>query len=459
MKSLYVRMCIVFCSTIIVSSVIGFLATNMYYQIKLKPENDLKLTQMALQLKEFNEFHPETTEEYLESVSSLGYKIYITNEQGEEQQYGRPFNEMNLNEEVLKKVLSGEVYHGVAEFPSKLFITGFFNNELRNSIGVSIQINDQPYALFIRPDAEIQFGELRIFIAMLLGITLMLCLGFVMITSLHIVRPITHLTMATKRIVKGQYDIKLNTWRRDEIGQLATHFMEMSTELERTNRSRQEFVANVSHEIESPLTSIQGFAHTLKEQSLSDEQQYRYLSIIEEESQRLSLLSKQLLTLSTLDYDDNPLQIIAFELRSQIRQVIQMMEWKLTEKNLALRLNLPADITIHGDANMLYQVWVNLISNAIKYTPEGGNILIAAKLEGGHCLITVSDSGEGIAEEELPMIFDRFYKVDLARTRETHSTGLGLSIVQKIIQSHKGTIDVTSTVGEGTIFTITLPYL
>ncbi|WP_438350519.1 sensor histidine kinase [Paenibacillus sp. FA6] len=458
MKSLYVRMCLIFCSVIIVSSVLGFLATNIFYQKKLKSLNDAKLTEMALQLQQFNESHPDTLDDYLESVASLGYKVYLRNVQGEEWFYGKPFKKMDLKEDDLQWVLNGEVYHGVAEFPSGLFITGFFDNELRNSIGVPLQINDQRYALFLRPDAQIQFGEFRVFIVLLIGITILLCLGFVLITSLHIVRPISRLTMATKSIVKGQYDIKLNTWRRDEIGQLATHFMTMTQELERTNRSRQEFVANVSHEIESPLTSIQGFAHTLKETSLSDEQRNHYLSIIEEESQRLSMLSKQLLTLSMLDYDDNALQMKSINLRSQLRQVIQMMEWKLTDKQLALRLTLP-DMTIHGDANMLYQVWVNLISNAIKYTAEGGTVTISAKVEGEHCIISVSDTGEGMTAEELPMIFDRFYKVDRARTRETHSTGLGLSIVQKIIHSHKGSVEVTSELGQGTIFTITLPYL
>lgn len=458
MKSLYVRICLIFCSIIIVSSVLGFLVSNMYYHVKLKPLNDSKLTQMALQIQQFSELHPDSIDDYLQSVASLGYKIYLSNDQGDEHFFGRAFRELDLKEGQLQKVLEGQVYHGVADFPNKAFITGFFDNELLNSIGVPLQMNDQRYALFMRPDAEVQFGELRIFFAMLIGFILLFCLCFVLITALHIVRPITRLTMATKSIVKGRYDIKLNTWRRDEIGQLASHFMTMSQELERTNRARQEFVANVSHEIESPLTSIQGFANTLKDTSLSDDQHNHYLSIIEEECRRLSLLSKQLLTLSSLDYDDNAIQIKPFDLRSQLRQVVQIMEWKLTEKQLALRLTL-LDITIHGDANMLYQVWMNLISNAIKYTPEGGTITISANIESGYCVITVSDTGEGITAEELPMIFDRFYKVDRARTRETHSTGLGLSIAQKIIHSHKGVIEVSSTLEEGTTFTVSLPYL
>ncbi|AJS60552.1 sensor histidine kinase [Paenibacillus sp. IHBB 10380] len=458
MKSLYVRMCLVFCSVILIGSLLAFLASNLYYQQNVKSLNDSKLTRMAIQLQQFSESHPDSIDEYLTSVASLGYKIYITNNQGDDRFYGKPFREKELEEKHVQNVLKGQIYHGVADFPNTLFITGFFDNQLRNSIGVPININNQSYALFMRPDAQVQFGELRIFFAMMIGLTLLFSLCFLMISVLHIVKPIIRLTSATKGISKGRYDIKLNTRRRDEIGQLATHFMIMSRELERTNRARQEFVANVSHEIESPLTSIQGFAHALKDSTLPNEERIQYLSIIDEESRRLSMLSKQLLTLSSLDYDADQLQITTFDLRPQLRQVVQIMEWWLAEKQLSLRLNLP-EISISGDADLLYQVWMNLLSNAIKYTPDGGEIMISASLDSGRCLVRVTDTGEGIAAEELLLIFDRFYKVDRARTRETHSTGLGLSIAQKIVQSHKGTIEVTSVQGTGTTFTVSLPSL
>lgn len=458
MKSLYVRMCILFCSAIVVSSLLGFLVSNIYYQAQIKSQNDAKLTGMAIEIQQFTESHPESMEEYLRSVADLGYKIYLTNAEGESRFYGKPFRDENLEEHQLQTVLNGQVYHGVAEFPVSAFITGFFDNQLSNTIGVPVKVNNETYALFMRPDAEVQFGELRVFFAVIIGFTVLFSLGFVMISVLHVVRPIIRLTTATKRISKGRYDIKLNTWRRDEIGQLATNFMIMSRELERTNRARQEFVANVSHEIESPLTSIQGFAQALKDSSLPEDERIQYLNIIDQESHRLSMLSKQLLTLSSLDYDPDSLQKKSIDLRAQLRQVVQIMEWRLTEKQLAVRLNL-ADISVRGDSNLLYQVWMNLITNAIKYTPAEGSIMISAKRDEQNCTVTVSDTGEGIPAEELPLIFDRFYKVDRARTRETHSSGLGLAITQKIVETHNGTIEVSSTVGKGTTFIVTLPLL
>lgn len=458
MKSLYVRMSVLFCSIIIISSVLGFLASNLYYQAMIKPQNDAKLTKMAVGLQQFIQDHPDGVEEYLLSTASLGYKMYLSNGHGEERYYGLPFRKNDLEQSDLQKVLAGEIYHGVADFPSKLFVTGFFDNQLRNSIGLPVVIGGETYALFMRPDAEVQFGELRIFFAVLIVVSVLFCLWFVLVTVLHVVKPITRLTAATKRISKGRYDIKLNTRRRDEIGQLASHFMIMSQELERTNRARQEFVANVSHEIESPLTSIQGFAHALKDPALPENQRLEYLSIIDGESRRLSMLSKQLLTLSSLDYDEHALQKKSFDLRAQLRQVVQIMEWRLTEKELAVRLHV-AEITLQGDTNLLYQVWMNLVSNAIKYTPPGGSITISAEAKGGTCTVTVADTGEGIPAEQLPMIFDRFYKVDQARTRDSNSSGLGLAIAKKIIETHGGSIDAESTVGKGTIFTVNLPLL
>ncbi|WP_150273811.1 sensor histidine kinase [Paenibacillus tepidiphilus] len=458
MKSLYFRMCIVFCSVILISSVLGFLASNLYYQQRVKPQNDAKLTKMAIGLQQFIEAHPESVGEYLLSTASLGYKMYLSDNAGDERFYGLPFRANDLAPGVLEKVLAGEVYHGVADFPSSPFITGFFDNQLTNTIGVPVQIEGNTYALFMRPDAEVQFGELRSFFAVIIAVTILLSMWFMMITVFHIVKPITRLTEATKKISQGRYDIKLYTARRDEIGQLASHFMAMSRELERTNRARQDFVANVSHEIESPLTSIQGFARALRDEGLEPVQRSEYLGIIEEESRRLARLSSQLLTLSSLDYDGNALQKQPFELRPQLRQVLQLLEWRLTEGELAVRMNVD-DITLRGDANLLHQVWMNLLSNAVRHTPAGGTITITATATGNTCTVTVADTGTGIAPAKLPMIFDRFYRADEARTRGHGSSGLGLSIAQSIVLAHGGVIEAASEPGAGTSFTVKLPLL
>ncbi|MNM74591.1 Heme sensor protein HssS [compost metagenome] len=458
MRSLYYRVFLITIATVIVSSLMGFLVSNIYYHMKLKPFNDQKLVTMAASMKSFAEAHPELSNEYFGSVASLGYEMILLSEQGGERSYGSSFREKDLAEESLKLVLSGQVYHGVSNFPNSWFITGFFDNRLSNTIGMPLTLNGQQYALFMRPDVILQFGELRRFFAMIGGLTIVFSVMAMLISTTYLVKPITRLTEATKRIAQGTYHIEIPVRRRDEIGQLAAHFMSMSKELERAEQARQEFVANVSHEIQSPLTSIQGFAQALMNKALPKEEYDQYVAIINEESHHLSLLSKQLLLLSSLDQAVDGLQKKSFNLRSQLRQVVQVMQWQMADRGIALRFEVPEDIQVNGDEVLLYQVWMNLLSNAVKHIPEGRSIELKADLENEGLVVNVSDTGDGISEDQLPLLFDRFYRVDPARERASGSTGLGLSIVKKIILLHEGNIEVSSS-KQGTTFTVTLPKL
>jgi signal transduction histidine kinase len=236
---------------------------------------------------------------------------------------------------------------------------------------------------------------------------------------------------------------------------MARHFTQMAEALQKLDEMRQTFVANVSHEIQSPLTSIQGFAQAAREDEVTGEERRRYLAIIEEESRRLSLLGKQLLTLAALDKDSGVVKKTTFRLDEQIRQVVLVSEWQLREKEMAVELELPeADVT--ADKQLLHQVWLNLIANAIKFSERGGSVSIEMNV-GRETAVTVRDNGAGIPEAELPHIFDRFYKADKARNRTRSGSGLGLSIVHKIVQVHGGTVEVRSRLGEGTAFTVRLP--
>ncbi|SEN49143.1 cell wall metabolism sensor histidine kinase WalK [Paenibacillus sp. OV219] len=459
MKSLYSRVFIITISAVLISSLLGFLASNIYYHMKLKPFNDEKLIDIANHMRLFTEQHPELMESYLNSVAQTGYEIYVTDKQGNEQYYGHGFRQLDLMAAARKLVLEGGVYHGVAQFPNKPFISGFFNNSLSNTVGIPLQLIDKRYALFLRPDVELQFGELRSFFAMIGLLTVLFSVLIFLISTRYLVKPIAHLTDATKRIALGQYELTLPEKRRDEIGQLAAHFRSMSRELERAEQARKQFVSNVSHEIQSPLTSIKGFAQSLINPELEAEERVRYATIIAEESGHLSRLSKQLLTLSSLEESTNALIKKPFQLRTQIRQIAQVLEWQLTDKMLALSIAVPDEVILKGDELLLSQVWTNLLVNAVKHTPVGGEIAFrAASVHDGY-EIKISDTGSGIAEENLPFLFDRFYRVDPSRGRESGGTGLGLSIVKKIVQLHDGSIEVTSQLGHGTVFVVKLPQL
>ncbi|PWW02931.1 signal transduction histidine kinase [Paenibacillus cellulosilyticus] len=459
MKSLYFRVFLITIAVILVSSTLGFLASNIYYHLKLKPYNDEKLTGIAEQMKQYIESEPEQMDKYLRNAASLGYEIYVTDEQGNSQFYGSNFRERDLDQQAVDLVFGGEVYHGVAQFPNKPFISGFFENRLSNTIGLLVQFPTTKYALFMRPDVLLQFGELRTFFALVGLLTVIISILIFLISTRYLVKPITRLSDATKRISQGHYNLRLPTRRRDEIGQLASHFMTMSRELDRVDQARQQFVSNVSHEIQSPLTSIQGFAQILAKHELSTAERAHYISVIEAESRHLSMLSKQLLMLSSLEQGEDALNKQRIVLHTHVRQAVQVLQWQLEEKELLLKLSIPPTATIYGDEVLFMQVWMNLIANAVSHIPTGRSIEIVAEQTASHTVIIVADTGDGIAPEHLPFLFDRFYRVDRARERTSGRTGLGLAIVKKIVQLHDGQIDVSSSRETGTTFTVTLPNL
>lgn len=458
MKSLYFRVFLITVAVILASSLLGFLFSNIYYHAKLKPYNDEKLTGIAEQMKRFVENDSDGTDAYLNNAAALGYQIYITDGQGDERWYGRDFRQRDLATATVAGVLGGSVYHGVAQFPNKPFISGFFDNRMSNTVGMPVHIQNRQYALFMRPDVLLQFGELRIFFALIGLLAVVISILIFLLSTRYLVKPIVRLSEATKRIAQGNYNLRLPLHRRDEIGQLAGHFMSMSRELERVDQARQQFVSNVSHEIQSPLTSIQGFAKVLAEQELPAEERERYASIIEQESRHLSLLGKQLLLLSSLEQGQEALNRTTFSLREHIRQTVQVLQWKIEEKELLLKISVPESMMLQGDEVLLTQVWMNLLSNAVQHIPNGRSIEIRAEQTSGQCVVAIRDTGDGIAPEHLPFLFDRFYRGDRARERLSGRTGLGLAIVKKIVQIHDGSVEVASS-SEGTTFTVTLPQL
>ncbi|MEI4789614.1 HAMP domain-containing sensor histidine kinase [Bacillus sp. FJAT-53060] len=457
MRSLYLKIVMTTVVVMVFSSAVAFLISNAYYQYSLKPYNDKKLTRMAEEVKTFYESSSmDDLDDYLTNIGELGYQIYLVDEQGKGIFFGGSFRNKELSHQVVESVLDGHVYHGISQFSSKGLFTGFFDNALVNTIGVPVTGKGNNYALFFRPNTELQFGELRIFFALILFLTVLLSILTVLVSTRYLVKPIVTLTQATKQIAKGKYNIQLNVKLRDEIGELANHFTKMANNLEQLDLMRQEFVSNVSHEIQSPLASIQGFSQTLQSKELSEDKRQHYLSIIENESRRLSQMSKQLLTLASLDKEKEILNQHTFDVATQIKQVLFMTEWSWREKDLTVELDLTS-APIYADEQLLHQVWTNLLVNSIKFTEKGGAIFInLSKRENGYC-IQFKDTGIGISKNDLPHIFTRFYKADKARSRKEASSGLGLAITKKIIELHDGQIDVESQLGKGTIFHIYLP--
>lgn len=286
---------------------------------------------------------------------------------------------------------------------------------------------------------------------------LLTCAGLgsvlIAIAARMIVKPIQTLTAAAKEVAKGNFDIQIRTRSRDEIGQLSDNFNMMTQELKNIEYLRKDFISSVSHEFKTPITSIQGFARLIKNKKLPLEQFDEYTDIIISETGRLANLSSNLLKLADLENQATPEHNVTFSIDEQIRNVILLLEDKWSAKRIDFDLDLHV-IKYCGDEELLQQVWINLISNAIKFSHEGGEIRITAKKEGNVIKVVIADNGIGIADENKDRIFEKFYKGDTSRTKE--GSGLGLPIVKKIIERCGGRISFESTLGKGSTFYVEL---
>jgi len=231
------------------------------------------------------------------------------------------------------------------------------------------------------------------------------------------------------------------------------------TQQRQLERMRTEFVANVTHELRTPLTSIRGFAETLLEGALEDPEAARhFVGIIQRESDHLGHLVEDLLDLSRIESGKLKMRKELIRLDTLAAETVGRLKSKADSLGVALAIQIPESLpAISGDPDRLAQVLLNLVDNALKYTPAGGSVTVSAADAGTAVSVSVADTGVGIPKADLPRIFERFYRVDKARTRSTGGTGLGLSIVKHIVESHGGSISVVSDVGQGATFTFTLP--
>jgi len=231
------------------------------------------------------------------------------------------------------------------------------------------------------------------------------------------------------------------------------------TEQEKLDKMRKEFVANVSHELRTPLTTIKSYTETLLDGALENkEYTVNFLKVIHSESERMTRLVKDLLQLSKLDYDKMDWNMKKLNIRNILKECTYKMEISAKQKNQSIFFEADEDIPeISGDKDRIEQVFINIISNAIKYTPEGGNIHVSARVKDNNVEIRIADTGIGIPKEDLPRLFERFYRVDKARSRAMGGTGLGLSIAKNIVEAHKGTIGIESEYGKGTDVILKFP--
>ena len=296
------------------------------------------------------------------------------------------------------------------------------------------------------------------------GITLLAVFIVVGVLSVLIGRMFTHpvrdLSEGIQRMTKSDFKAHVRVRGKNEFSELAGAFNTMCQRMETLDRSRNQFVSNASHELKTPLSTMKILLQTLLYQEVYDPAISReFLTDIDKEIDRLSAVISDLLTLVSVDSGELKLKTAPLSLRDLINDNVRRLAPLARERGIELQFTGRENVEIVGDHMKLTQVFYNLIDNAIKYTPRGGRVHVELSKQGKTAVVRVADNGIGIPEEDRLHIFDRFYRVDKARSRETGGTGLGLSIVKQIVLLHDGNISVSSRENEGSTFTVELPLL
>lgn len=357
----------------------------------------------------------------------------------------------------LAPLMQGQVVtvYGTANHPAlePLLLVGYpyrFNNQVAGAALVGISMVELENTIS---------GMYRI---TLVALAIAGIFAFILIyfSSQTISRPLRQINEFAKVIAEGDFHERIPVKRnnKDEIGQLATRFNLMAESLQEQERIRRDFIANISHDIRSPLTSMRGFLTAIQDGTVSIEQQPYYLNIILDESERLIKLSNDIIDINHIQDAEIKLEKSNFDINDLIRKTILGFEARALEKRLMItsRFAHPVDF-VFADESKIQRCLYNLIDNAVKFTDEDGEITIETSVESGKVLLSVSDNGRGISAKEQKNIFDRFYKSDLSRGEDKMGSGLGLSIVKAFIRAHGENISVSSEIGKGSLFIFSLP--
>ncbi len=269
-------------------------------------------------------------------------------------------------------------------------------------------------------------------------------------------QPLRDMAQAAHRMERGDYSVRVHTSSRDEVGQLAAAFNRMSGELEGLERSRRDLVANVSHELKTPIAAIRAHLENLLDGVERPDPET--LQVMLTQSERLGRLVEQLLDLSKLESGEVPLHREDVNLAPLVSQVLSEIDVARSSRGVNVDSDLPDDLPrVDADRERVHQVLFNLVDNAVRFTPEGGTVRIEAHPRNGSVEVRVADTGVGISSEHLPRLFERFYRADTARSRDEGGTGIGLAIARSVVEAHGGHISAESEQGHGSVFTFDLP--
>ena len=303
-------------------------------------------------------------------------------------------------------------------------------------------------------DVKHIYAAMGLELAGMLGFLTLVLVPMITVLYRRRAREVVTLSEAIRKVAAGDYSTRITEYKRAQIKPIYEDFNKMCAELESVKLLRNDFINSYSHEFKTPIASINGFASLVLEKDLPEEEQKKYLKIIVDESSRLSKLATSTILLSKLTAQSIVTDIEEYNLGEQLRECSVILSGKWLQKNMDFDVSLD-HVMYSGNKEMMQHLWINLLDNAVKYTPEGGKVTVSVSEENGYAIVKIADTGEGMSKEIQKHLFDPYFQGDSSHSRQ--GLGLGLSIVKRIVELCKGTITVRSKVGEGSIFTVILP--
>ncbi|RKP55018.1 sensor histidine kinase [Cohnella endophytica] len=447
-NSLYTRVVLTFLVSVIGGTIIAFFVATWVYKEKLNENLQITLNDFGRDIARIYETIPlREADSFVSEMKQLNsFHIQIYDETGKFRSFGKnnEHHTFNVTMEQVKEVLDGDVVQVQTNGVDPVLL----GLPLKTEMGIE--------AMFVEQLAPSSSSFLVKWILNFVTYSLLAGSLLILLAAMFLVKPIKKLTKATKRIAAGDFNVKMNIKQKGEIGTLARSFEEMMHDLQQLEQMRREFVSNVSHEVQSPLTSISGYAMALKQDDIADNDRSRYLDIIIAEADRMSKMSDSLLKLSLLESQSQQLRMVTFGLDEQIRRIIVAIQPQWSARNIRFELDLKA-VRITADHELLTQVWTNILGNSIKFSMDGGVINVSIKQDTHNAIVRISDTGIGISPEDQKRIFDRFFKADRSHSRKYGGSGMGLAIVKQIVSLHQGDIRVESELGQGTTVMVNLP--
>ncbi len=341
-----------------------------------------------------------------------------------------------------------------------IFFTGFFVNVFvgRNFNQIIIHETPAGFEVFMVPHARRFLTAIRFSLILVSIIAIIIGTGLAFFVSRFTTNPIKEMVRFSKRIEKGNYSARISISTNDEIGGLAKALNHMAEHLSEIEKMRKTLVQNVSHDLRTPLTVIKGYLETLDDKTFTEEEKKESMQIIKNETERMESMLGELSELSLIDSKKYRLSFEKINLNEVVSEAAETIKIEARKKNLFLKVEQDETLYILADKRRIKEILMNLLSNAIKFTEKGG-VYVKSYQDEKNAVISIKDSGKGIAKEEIPHIFERFYRGEKSRSAKTGGLGIGLTIVRELVYAHKGKIEVKSELNKGTEFKVSFPKL